>query len=63
LATRLTTEQLMLVQRAASTLPVTRRDEFLRAVAARLGDRPSTPAVELAISLALHRKVALDGTA
>jgi hypothetical protein len=45
--------QLKIIMRAASTLPPERRDQFLRDLAARLGDQPSPLAVEAAINTAL----------
>lgn len=48
--------QMRQLQRAAGTLPVGRRDQFLRTVAKQLGEgSPSTPAVEAAIGIALDR--------
>jgi hypothetical protein len=53
-ALALSDSQLALLKRIAARLPVSRRDEFLRRVAARLGEgMPSTPAVETAIDQAL----------
>ena len=47
--------QMRLVQRAAASLPVERRDQFLLDVAARLGDGPTRLAVEAAIGAAVER--------
>ena len=48
--------QLRMVERAATSLPVERRAEFLQDVASRLGEgTPSTPAVEIAVGAALER--------
>lgn len=49
----LSDHQLALVTRAASTLPPSKRDEFLRRLAERLGSEPSDMAVEAAINLQL----------
>jgi helix-turn-helix protein len=38
------------VRRAADALPVARRDEFLQSLARRLGDKPSTLALERGIT-------------
>jgi len=54
-ALRLTDHQLGLVRRAAGSLPVDRRDAFLRDVAGRLGEAPTTIAVEAAIGAFFER--------
>jgi len=46
---------LKLIERAARSLPVARRDEFLRDVAARLGDAPTMLAIEAAIGSYFER--------
>ena len=55
----LTDLQLELVQRAAARLSLDQRDTFLRGLAARLGEHPSTPAVEAVINLMMAPR--LDG--
>ena len=54
-ALALTDQQLRLVERAARSLPVARRDQFLQAVAAQLVGTPADPAVEQAVNVALDR--------
>jgi hypothetical protein len=54
-ALALTDNQLRLVERAARSLPLERRDEFLRDVAARLGEAPTTAAIEAAIGAFFER--------
>ena len=49
----LTEHQLACVRRAAKTVPVERRDEFLRSVAKRLATEPSDGAVSQAINRTL----------
>jgi hypothetical protein len=53
----LTDHQMSLVRRAASALPISERDEFLRGVAHRLGGEPTDDAISAAIDaqLALNR--------
>lgn len=46
-----------LVRRAAATLPVHRRDEFLRALAERLVGEPSDSAVIEAVNLGLDAAI------
>jgi hypothetical protein len=46
---------LKLIERAARSLPLERRDEFLRDVAARLGEAPTTAAIEAAIGAFFER--------
>ena len=55
-ALALTDQQLRLVQRAARSLPVARRDSFLQAVAAQLAGTPADPAVEQAVNVALDQE-------
>jgi hypothetical protein len=56
----LTDFQLRLVWRAAGTLPLERRDQFLKDIAARLGESNVTiPAVKAAIGVALSRTTGL----
>jgi hypothetical protein len=45
----LTDTQLEFIRHVAAHLPVERRDRFLRAVAARLGEKPSMLAVEVCL--------------
>ena len=47
--------QLRLVERAAAHLPPERREGFLQDLAARLGEMPTTLAVESAIGTALEQ--------
>jgi hypothetical protein len=54
-ALALTDHQLRLVRHAARSLPVARRDRFLRAVAAQLAGTPADSAVEQAVNVALDR--------
>ena len=46
---------LKLIERAARSLPVDRRDEFLRDVADRLGEAPTMLAIEAAIGAFFER--------
>jgi hypothetical protein len=48
----LTDSQLALLRRYAAVLPVAKRGEFVAEVMRRLGEQPSTPALEAAVSLA-----------
>jgi hypothetical protein len=50
----LTDHQLLLVEQAAKTLPVSDRDEFLRGVASKLGAEPTNDAVRHAIDRQLE---------
>jgi hypothetical protein len=45
--------QMQLIQRAAASLPVTARKEFLQQVSARLTPKPSDAAVAIAVNLVL----------
>lgn len=45
--------QLRIVERAAASLPVEQRDNFLQQVAGQLRGAPSVPAVETAVGRAL----------
>lgn len=53
----LSDRQLRMVQRAAATLPVSSRDEFMRGIASHLGCSPTDDAVRMAIGaqLAINR--------
>ncbi len=51
----LSDHQLQFIKHAARALPVTRRDQFLRDVAARLVDEPSDAAVTQVINVTLDR--------
>jgi hypothetical protein len=54
-ALALTDQQMRLVERAARSLPVAQRDQYLQAVAAQLAGTPADPAVEEAVNVALDR--------
>jgi hypothetical protein len=60
-ALALTDWQLAFVRRGAATLPVHRRDAFLRAIAERLAGEPSDSAVIEAVNLGLDAATAIDG--
>ena len=60
-ALALTDRQLAFVRRGADTLPVHRRDAFLRALADRLVGTPSDSAVAKAVNLGLDVAAAIDG--
>ena len=52
-ALALSDKQLALLQRAAASLPVGERDNFLRSIAAHLSGQPTDDAVTAAINAAL----------
>jgi hypothetical protein len=55
---KFTDRQLQFIKRAAASLPVTARDEFLKQVTARLAAEPSDSAVAAAVNLVLHSAAA-----
>jgi len=56
-ALRFTDRQMALVRRAAATLPVQRRDAFLRAITERLVGEPPDSAVIEAVNLGLDAAI------